>query len=157
MTARRARKAPPLMVLLDMLMLWILALLAIPSEDGGLRYEFVGMPPGAVLFNVALPLDATQQEWKSFDFSSGGWVAGTQINPYGRENFLCSECAQFLPKNTEPSKSIMISLPRGMRERLRDAVFDACQHGECARTLYIDASGDVTTEPPETREPTNDA
>lgn len=156
MTARRVKKAPPLMVLLDMLMMWILALLAIPSEDAGIRYEFLGMPPGGVLFNVDLPLDAAQREWKSFDFSSGAWIAGTQISPYGRENFLCAECAQFLPQDAKPAGAIMISLPKELRAQLRDAVFDACQHGECARTLYIDANGSVTTEPPDARETSND-
>ena len=147
MTRRLTRRTPQLLILLDMITLWILALLSQPVEPGGVTYKFLGLPPGSLLFAVDLPLRPDQRRWTYFDLESNTWVARAEVTPHGRENFMCNECARFLPTGTQPRGPLMIGLPPEMREKIHEAFFMACHTGDCNHTLYVDAKGNVTTTP----------
>ncbi|HED12304.1 MAG TPA: hypothetical protein ENI62_01365 [Gammaproteobacteria bacterium] len=147
MSVRVIRQAPPLWVLLDILMLWVLALVSMPMEERGVTYKFIGLPAGSVLFEVNLPLDPNQTHWRHFDFGMGKWTERQDISPQGRENFLCNQCAEFLPdgvKKPQRHQGLMVGLPAGIRGKIYKAFFEACRDGDCAPTLYIDQSGMVT-------------
>lgn len=149
MSVRAIRRAPPLWVLLDILMLWVLALVSMPMDERGVTYKFLGLPAGSVLFEVDLPLNANQARWRHFDFGAGNWIVRQDISPQGRENFLCDECAAFLPDGAAKPRSLMVGLPAEMRERIHEAFFEACREGDCTPTLYIDQSGKVSASSPD--------
>lgn len=144
MSVRIIRRAPPLWVLLDILMLWVLALVSMPMKEHGVTYKFLGLPAGSVLFEVKLPLDPNQSHWRYFDFGKGKWVERRDVSPQGRENFLCDECAEFLPDEITKPQRLMVGLPAEMRAKIHEAFFEACSDGDCAPTLYINQSGMVT-------------
>ncbi|MEW8054704.1 MAG: hypothetical protein AB2796_05265 [Candidatus Thiodiazotropha sp.] len=146
MSVKVIRRQPPLLILLDVLMLWVLALVSMPMEKRGVTYKFLGLPQGSVLFEVTLPLDPNQAHWRHFDFTKGTWIAEQDITPHGRENFMCDECAEFLPADATNTTKLMIGLPVEMSTKIHDAFFEACRDGNCgATTLYINKDGSVTT------------
>jgi len=147
MTVRIVRRAPPLWVLLDILMLWVLALVSVPAGKQGVTYKFIGLPVGSVLFEVDLPLDPNQSRWRHFDFTTGKWVERQDVTPRGRENFLCDECARFLPDGVMKPMGLMLALPAEMRAKIREAFFEACRVGDCSPTLYIYQTGMVSISP----------
>lgn len=141
---RRARSAPPIWILLDILMLLVLALISVPVHEEGVRYEFLGLPPDSVVFRVELPLDPRQREWEHFDFSAGEWVTSRTVTPHGMENFVCERCSRFLPRDADSEGQLMVGLPTGVRDRIHEKFFRACMTGNCNPTLYIDAQGTVS-------------
>lgn len=142
------RRSPPLWILLDVLMLWVLALMAQVQAPGTVSYRFLAIPQGAVLFRVEQPLRPEQRRWSHFDFGAGHWVDSETLTPHGRENFLCEECARFLPAHAlTGSAKLMVGLPAGIRARIHDAFFAACAAGDCRPTLAIDAAGQVHRQP----------
>lgn len=142
---RMMRRAPPLWVLLDILMLWVLALVSVPMEKRGVSYKFLGLPSGSVLFEASIPLDPKQDYWRHFDFSRSEWILQQNISPRGRENFLCDECAEFLPEDVAKPSAMIVGLPKAMRAKIHGTFFEACQQGDCAPTIYIDQQGNVFT------------
>lgn len=147
MSVRAVRGAPPLWVLLDILMLWVLALVSMPMEERGVTYKFLGLPTASVLFEVNLPLNPNQAHWRHFDFGAGKWIERQDVSPQGRENFLCDQCAEFLPDGAAKPPGLMVGLPAEMRAQIHEAFFEACSEGDCAPTLYIDQSGKVSASP----------
>lgn len=141
------RRPPPLWVLLDILMLCVLALASMPMEERGVSYKFLGLPANSVLFEVNLPLNPNQSQWRYFDFGTSTWNEDRDVTPQGLENFLCDECTEFLPDGTEKPTSLMVSLPTQMRAQIHEAFFEACGEGDCAPTIYIDKSGKVSASP----------
>lgn len=148
MAATNRRRPPPLWILLDILTLCVLVMVSLPPPaEGGLRYEFLGLPADSVLFAVKLPLQSERSRWTHYSFDTHEWVTGTSITPHGLKNFLCDECALFLPTAVPAGTTVMIGMPSAIRTRIHKAFFDACTHGDCAPTLYINARGDVTFDP----------
>ncbi len=146
---RVARRAPPLWVLLDVLTILVLALISVPPEERGVAYKFMGLPSGSILFETNTPPKAEQRRWRHFDFESGRWIERKDITPHGRENFMCDECAEFLPEGISKPKGLMVGLPVEIRARIHEAFFEACSKGDCAPTLYIDKDGKISTSRPE--------
>lgn len=138
------RRPPPLWVLLDLLMLWVLVLLSQPMQKQGVTYRFLGLPPGSVLFEVRGTVHGDERVWIYFDFDTQRWVEGTKITPHGRENFLCNECGDFLPGAVRRPGAIMVGIPQAVQARVRDRFFEACLAGDCAPTVYIDGEGGVS-------------
>lgn len=149
MMPRAGRRAPPLWILLDILMLWVLALVGMPMEERGVAYKFLGLPPDSVLFEADLPLRADQRHWRHFDFGAGKWIERKDVTPHGRENFLCNECVEFLPDGAAKPAGLMVGLPAAIRTQIHEAFFEACRDGDCAPTLYIDRSGKVHASAPD--------
>ena len=146
MNLKTIRRQPPLLILLDVLMLWVLALVSMPMEKSGVTYKFLGLPAGSVLFEVELPMNPNQSRWRYFDFGKGAWIEQQDITPRGRENFLCDECVEFLPPGAKKAATLMVGLPAGISAKIHDAFFEACRDGNCgAATLYINQDGSVTT------------
>jgi len=141
---RRPRSAPPIWILLDILMLLVLALISVPVHEEGVHYEFLGLPPDSVVFRVELPLDPRQREWEHFDFSAGEWVTSSTVTPHGMENFICKRCSRYLPGDADTEGRLMVGLPRDVRDRIHEQFFQACMAGNCSPTLYIDAQGMVS-------------
>jgi hypothetical protein len=125
-------------------MLWVLALVSVPMQENGLTYEFLGIPPESIVFEVELPLRADQQHWRHFDYAAGQWVDRTDVSPYGRENFLCEQCAVFLPGASAGTGAVLVSLSNKTAKLVRETFFDVCgKQGHCSETLYIDGKGKV--------------
>lgn len=137
----RRRRGPGIVILLDLIMTWVLVLLALPPP-APLRFALEALPPGAVLFQATLPL-APGASWAHFDFARSAWVGDPRIGPRGLQLFLCEECANFLPAPSAPGRQLVLGLPAVVGEQLRKALFDACRDGRCAGTLRIDAAGEV--------------
>lgn len=145
MSAPRLRGAPPLWVLFDLLMVWILALISlVPAPDAGLRFEFEGLPVEAVLFAATYPLDAGQASWTHLDRDTARWVSGPQVTPFGRENFLCADCARFVPDGLHRPEVLLVSLPSSIRARIHAAFFAACATGACRPILTVHEDGTVS-------------
>ena len=147
MTRKRTRRAPPLWVLLDILMVCVLMLVSMPIAEQGATYKFLGLPEGSVLFEADLPLRADQRHWRHFDFEAREWAERSDVTPHGRKNFLCQECGNFLPEGTRRPEGLMVGLPAEINARIHEVFFKVCDKGDCAPTLYIHRSGTVSTSP----------
>ena len=143
MMRARARRAPPLWILLDVLMVWVLALLSMPMEEVGATYEFLGIPPGSLVFKVALPLRPDQSTWTLYDFDNEHWREQTRMSPVGRSNYLCDECVVYLSSSVDRDSHILLSLPKATAADINGIFVRACNNGDCSPKLRINGEGNV--------------
>jgi hypothetical protein len=141
---RARRRTPPLWILLDILLLWVMALLSLPPAKTGIEYEFRGIPEQSVVFAVDGELSPDHAVWTHLD-NQGRWVTGRDVTPFGRENYLCESCAQYLDPGVHRPQRLLISVPVGVQEDIQRAVFESCRSGTCNTRIEIHGDGSVAT------------
>jgi len=142
---RARRRTPPLWILLDILLLWVMALLSLPPAMTGIEYEFRGIPDRSVVFAIDGELSPDNVLWTYLD-DQGRWVRGRDVTPFGRDNYLCENCGQYLDQHVHRSERLLISLPGEVQAKIQRVVFESCRTGSCSTRITIHSDGSVTTQ-----------
>nr|VFJ43589.1 MAG: hypothetical protein BECKFM1743A_GA0114220_1001019 [Candidatus Kentron sp. FM]VFJ44402.1 MAG: hypothetical protein BECKFM1743C_GA0114222_1001018 [Candidatus Kentron sp. FM]VFK06277.1 MAG: hypothetical protein BECKFM1743B_GA0114221_1001319 [Candidatus Kentron sp. FM] len=121
------RRAPQLLILLDILMLWVFALLSLPLVEPGLRYMVHGAPVGSVVMEGMEPGSAARV-WKVGE----GGPRPIRIGP----GFI-------LPSDTRilVEERYVLSLPAPYVDSVARLFKYACPDGRCEREIHVHRDG----------------
>nr|VFJ44692.1 MAG: hypothetical protein BECKDK2373C_GA0170839_100915 [Candidatus Kentron sp. DK]VFJ44844.1 MAG: hypothetical protein BECKDK2373B_GA0170837_100825 [Candidatus Kentron sp. DK] len=122
-----ARRTPQLLILLDILMLWVFALLSLPQVEPGLRYAVHGAPIGALVINGVEPVSATR-----------AWVMEEE-----GPRAVRTGPGLALPSDTriQLDGRYVLSLPAYYVRSVGRLFSHACPDGQCEHTIHVYKDG----------------
>nr|VFK01187.1 MAG: hypothetical protein BECKH772B_GA0070898_102212 [Candidatus Kentron sp. H]VFK02276.1 MAG: hypothetical protein BECKH772A_GA0070896_102632 [Candidatus Kentron sp. H]VFK05387.1 MAG: hypothetical protein BECKH772C_GA0070978_102662 [Candidatus Kentron sp. H] len=122
-----ARRAPQLLILPDILMLWVFALLSLPLVESGLRYTVHGAPVGSVIMEGMAPASATR-----------AWVIGE-----GGPRAVQTGPGLVLPSDTRilVEDRYVLSPPAPYVQSVGRLFNHACSNGRCEREIHVYKDG----------------
>lgn len=137
------KRTPQFLILLDILMLWVFALLSVPNKDSGLVYIPVGEPPimdGFIIRGKISP-DGIGNIWitergeitPEFNFNLSALR--------GRSGMQCSDGSLdcFGIFGVEHSNyPLTVYPPFGLSQSIEKLHFSACSPGLCGKKLFFD-------------------
>lgn len=144
---RLSRRAPQIVILLDILMLWVFALLSLPTSESGIRYRLVRIEDG-IMDNTLIVKGNDPSNPEAGWIIKGGipepvpW-ARWQV-PVGLPGLQCSDgtgqCLGNIFDGSRSQEAFIFYPPPVVTNGLEKLYYRACTSGRCSNVIYLHLS-----------------